>query len=59
MICLITTNHSRVDTDVMLGIIIAKETQLSKSATQRLTDEVVIVENLKYTSNTEHQQGPV
>jgi hypothetical protein len=43
---LIITIHSRADT-------IATETQLSKPATERLADEVVIVQNLKHPSNSE------
>jgi hypothetical protein len=46
MLCLIITTHSG-------AAIIAKETQPSKPAAERLADEFIIVQNLKHTSNTE------
>jgi hypothetical protein len=45
MFWLIITVYTRADT-------IAKETQLSKPAAERLADEVIIVQNLKHNSNT-------
>lgn len=43
MLCLIITTHSRAD-------IVAMETKQSKPVTERLTDEFIIVQNLKHTS---------